>query len=77
MVRLGTRACAHELTGYGSARYDEVVLATGVVPRVPAIPGIDHPMVLTYAEAITGVSRVGHIVAIVGTDHSPARAACP
>jgi 2,4-dienoyl-CoA reductase (NADPH2) len=61
VVRLGTRACADELTGY-----DDVVLATGVVPRVPAIPGIDHPMVLTYAEAITGVKPVGRTVAVVG-----------
>lgn len=60
-VRLGTRVAAQELTGY-----DEVVLATGVAPRIPAIPGIDHPMVLTYAEAITGVRPVGRTVAVVG-----------
>src|SRR4029077_5727686 len=46
-VRLGPRVCADDLTGYGS-NYDEVVLATGVSPRIPAIPGIDHPKVLTY-----------------------------
>jgi len=61
VVRLSTRACADELTGY-----DDVVLATGVAPRVPAIPGIDHPMVLTYAEAITGAKPVGRTVAVVG-----------
>jgi 2,4-dienoyl-CoA reductase (NADPH2) len=60
-VRLGSRVSADELTGY-----DDVVLATGVRPRVPAIPGIDHPMVLTYAEAITGVKPVGRTVAVVG-----------
>jgi 2,4-dienoyl-CoA reductase (NADPH2) len=60
-VRLGSRVSADELTGY-----DDVVLATGVIPRVPAIPGIDHPTVLTYAEAITGVKRVGRTVAVVG-----------
>lgn len=60
-VRLGTRVAAQELTGY-----DEVVLATSVAPRIPAIPGIDHPMVLTYAEAITGVRPVGRTVAVVG-----------
>ncbi|KAA1250785.1 NADPH-dependent 2,4-dienoyl-CoA reductase [Mycobacterium simiae] len=60
-VRLGTRVSAHELTGY-----DTVVLATGVVPRIPAIPGIEHPMVLTYAEAITGVKPVGPTVAVIG-----------
>jgi 2,4-dienoyl-CoA reductase (NADPH2) len=61
IVRLGVRASAAELAGY-----DDVVLATGVVPRVPAIPGIDHPMVLTYAEAITGVKPVGKTVAVIG-----------
>ena len=48
-VRLGTRAGVDELAGF-----DEVVLATGVAPRMPDIPGIDHPMVLSYVEAITG-----------------------
>ncbi|HTZ12956.1 MAG TPA: NADPH-dependent 2,4-dienoyl-CoA reductase [Mycobacterium sp.] len=60
-VRLGTRVSATELAGY-----DDVVLATGVAPRIPAIPGIDHPMVLTYAEAITGARPVGKTVAVIG-----------
>ena len=59
-VRLNTRAGVDELAGY-----DEVVLATGVVPRIPDIPGIDHPMVLSYAEAILG-KPVGKTVAVVG-----------
>jgi 2,4-dienoyl-CoA reductase (NADPH2) len=60
-VRLGARVAADEL-----ADYDDVVLATGVAPRIPAIPGIDHPMVLTYAEAITGRKPVGKTVAVIG-----------
>ena len=59
-VRLNTRAGVDELAGY-----DEVVLATGVAPRIPDIPGIDHPMVLSYAEAIMG-KPVGKTVAVVG-----------
>ncbi len=59
-VRLGTRAGVEELTGF-----DEVVLATGVRPRLPDIPGIDHPKVLTYAQAITGAT-VGKSVAVIG-----------
>ncbi|MGH3530978.1 MAG: FAD-dependent oxidoreductase [Mycobacterium sp.] len=61
VVRLRTRVSATELAGY-----DDVVLATGVAPRIPAIPGIDHPMVLTYAEAITGVRPIGRSVAVIG-----------
>jgi 2,4-dienoyl-CoA reductase (NADPH2) len=59
-VRLNTRATVDELAGF-----DEVVLATGVSPRMPDIQGIDHPMVLSYAEAITG-KPVGKTVAVVG-----------
>jgi 2,4-dienoyl-CoA reductase (NADPH2) len=59
-VQLRTRATVDELAGF-----DEVVLATGVSPRMPAIPGIDHPMVLSYAEAIMG-KPVGKSVAVVG-----------
>jgi 2,4-dienoyl-CoA reductase (NADPH2) len=59
-VRLRTRATVDEL-----ADFDEVVLATGVTPRIPDIPGIEHPMVLSYAEAITG-KPIGKSVAVVG-----------
>ncbi|WP_370333447.1 FAD-dependent oxidoreductase [Mycolicibacterium hippocampi] len=77
-VRLGTHADLDLLLDY-----DEVVLATGVAPRMPDIPGIEHPMVLSYAEALAG-EPVGASVAVVGaggigfdvsefltTDHSP------
>ncbi len=45
--------------------FDGVVLATGVVPRVPDIDGIDHPSVKTYAEVIGG-AEVGRRVAVIG-----------
>ncbi len=45
--------------------YDEIVLATGVRPRTPEIPGVDHPMVKGYVEVLEG-AEVGERVAIVG-----------
>ncbi len=59
-VRLRTRADVAALSGF-----DEVVLATGVSPRIPDIPGVDHPMVLSYPEVIMG-KPVGKKVAVVG-----------
>ncbi len=61
-LRLGQPVTARELLDGG---YDEIVLATGVTPRTPAIRGIDHPKVLSYADVLTG-ARVGERVAVVG-----------
>lgn len=47
-------------------KYDRVVVATGVIPRVPDIPGVDHPKVVSYADAILGRAMVGERVAIIG-----------
>ena len=46
--------------------FDHTVVATGITPRRPDIPGIDHPMVMGYIEAITGQREVGKKVAVVG-----------
>ena len=60
-VRLGSEATAADLTAY-----DEVVVATGVVPRLPELDGIDHPSVATYAEVLSGAVVPGARVAVVG-----------
>lgn len=60
-VHLGTRVTAADLTGF-----DEVVLATGVTPRVPALPGIDHPKVLSYVDVVRHGKPVGERVAVIG-----------
>ncbi|MGE0809540.1 MAG: FAD-dependent oxidoreductase [Immundisolibacter sp.] len=62
-VHLNHHADAAELVAGG---FDAVILATGVRPRRPAIPGIDHPMVIDYAELLTGVRTAGQRVAIIG-----------
>ena len=59
--RLGQRVNAADLAGF-----DEVVLATGVEPRTPAIPGIDHPKVLSYLAVLRDKVEVGPRVAIIG-----------
>lgn len=61
--RLGRRAEVGELVRGG---FDDIVLATGVLPRRPAIPGIEHPRVLGYIEAILGLRPLGARVAVIG-----------
>ncbi len=46
--------------------FDEVILATGVVPRIPEIDGIDHPMVFNYQQVLSGDVDIGPRVAILG-----------
>lgn len=60
-VRLEHRAGAGEL-----ADFDEVVLATGVTPRTPMIPGVDHPKVVSYLDVLRDGAPVGERVAILG-----------
>ncbi|MEV8230027.1 NADPH-dependent 2,4-dienoyl-CoA reductase [Streptomyces sp. NPDC079167] len=60
-LRLGTRATSTALDGF-----DEVVLATGVEPRTPAIPGVGHSSVVSYLDVLRGGAQVGDRVAVVG-----------
>jgi 2,4-dienoyl-CoA reductase (NADPH2) len=48
------------------AAFDEIVVATGVEPRRPSIPGIEDDRVVGYADAISGRAHVGEAVAILG-----------
>ena len=54
VLKTGTRVGAGDLDGF-----DDVVVATGVAPRVPEIEGIDHPMVMTYEELFVGRTPAG------------------
>ena len=60
-LRLGTPANTAML-----ADFDAIVLATGVVPRVPSIPGIDHAKVISYPDLLSGRRGAGRRVAIIG-----------
>ncbi len=62
-IRLGWQSDAAELAAGG---FDEIVIATGVVPRLPDIPGIDQPRVLSYLDVLRDRRPVGERVAIIG-----------
>ncbi len=60
-VELGREVGADDLTGF-----DEVVIATGVIPRDPQIPGQDRDNVLSYIDVLRGKAPVGKSVAVIG-----------
>lgn len=62
-LQLNTRVTADELNNGG---FDEVIIATGISPRIPAIEGIDHPKVVNYLDVIGDKKPVGQKVAIIG-----------
>lgn len=58
---LNKAVSADDLTGF-----DEVIIATGVTPRDPGIPGQDHPKVLGYLDVLKHGVPVGKKVAVIG-----------
>jgi len=62
-LRLGQQPGAAELT---AAKFDHIVVATGVRARTPQIEGLDHPKVMGYAELLSGRRQAGRRVAIIG-----------
>lgn len=62
-LHLGQLVDAQQLI---DAAYDEVVLATGIIPRELSIEGADHPKVLSYVDVVAGGKEVGKRVAIIG-----------
>lgn len=62
-LQLNTEVSAAQLKAAG---FDEVIIATGIEPRTPELPGIDHPKVVGYIDAILGRRPIGKRVAIMG-----------
>ncbi len=62
-VELNSEQTAQSLLAQG---FDEVILATGIVPRKLSIPGIDHPKVKSYIQVLRDKEPVGDKVAIIG-----------
>jgi 2,4-dienoyl-CoA reductase (NADPH2) len=60
-LELDRHVAADDLSGF-----DRVVLATGIVPRIPAIEGIEHPRVASYVDIVMGRREAGKRVAIIG-----------
>ena len=56
----------HTVTADQLKAFDETILASGIVPRIPPIDGIDHPKVLSYLDVLRDKAPVGNNVAIVG-----------
>lgn len=65
-LRLNTRVNASDLISSSASSFDRVVIATGVKPRTPQIPGIEHPKVLSYIQVLRDRVPVGQKVAIIG-----------
>jgi len=62
-VRLGHEATAADIADGG---FDAVVIAAGVLPRIPEVPGIDHPKVLSYLDVLLNGAEVGDRAALIG-----------
>jgi len=62
-LSLGTK---FDLQTIEKNKFDEVIIATGVTPRDPGIPGQDHPSVLSYVDVLLHRKAVGTRVAVIG-----------
>ncbi|MBE8596981.1 NADPH-dependent 2,4-dienoyl-CoA reductase [Xenorhabdus sp. BG5] len=63
----GVEVCLnHTATADQLLSFDEVVIATGIMPRIPNIDGIEHGKVLTYLDVLKHKRQVGKRVAIIG-----------
>ena len=61
-LRLNSKVNREQLEREG---FDEVIVATGVIPRALKIEGSNLPQVLSYAEVLRG-AEVGNKVAVIG-----------
>ncbi|MCB5194793.1 NADPH-dependent 2,4-dienoyl-CoA reductase [Deefgea salmonis] len=61
-IQLNQRVTAAQLAG----KFAEVIVATGVVPRVAQIEGIDHASVVSYPDLISGKVRPKQKIAVIG-----------
>ena len=60
-LKLNTHVNVNDLT-----EFDEVILATGIKPRLPKIEGIENQKVMSYIDVLLSKKEVGKKVAIIG-----------
>jgi len=63
-VRLSTTVTVKDMEDDTSK--DKWIVATGVDPRDPKIPGMEHPKVLSYIDVLRRNAPVGNKVAVIG-----------
>lgn len=61
-VKLNSKVTADQLGGF-----DDIVVASGVQPRIPQFEGLDHPKVVAYNQVLSGQVEVGQRVAVIGS----------
>jgi len=65
--RAGAEVRLNHVAGEADLRgFDEVIVASGIDARRPAIPGIEHAKVASYVEILSGARQAGREVAIIG-----------
>jgi len=69
-VQLGTEISYSDMERKSGAnddgKIDKWIVATGVDPREPNIPGLEHPNVLSYIDVLRHKAKVGKKVAVIG-----------
>lgn len=62
-VHLNSRPTIEDLT---TQDFDDIIIATGIVPRQPEISGLNHHKVVSYVDVLSKRKAVGQTVAILG-----------
>ncbi len=62
-LKLNHRVSVEELA---ASDFDEIILATGIAPRTPEIPGIEHEKVVSYLDCLLDRKEIGQKVAVIG-----------